>query len=133
MPLFLDTSDAGFEAAFAKLLSAKREDSPDVDHAASVIIADVRERGDAAVLELTQQFDRLTLTPETLAFSKAEIDEHCARVPAEERRALELAAERIRAYHDRQRPEAARWTDASGAELGWRWSAVSVCPPGPKC
>ncbi|SPH24990.1 Histidinol dehydrogenase [Defluviimonas aquaemixtae] len=125
MPVFLSTADETFEPAFAELLSTKREDAPDVDAAVAAIIADVRARGDAAVLELTAQFDRLELTPGTLTFSEGEIEEQIAKVPAEEREALELAAGRIRAYHERQMPEDARWTDAVGAELGWRWSPVS--------
>ncbi|MCB2133988.1 MAG: histidinol dehydrogenase, partial [Rhodobacteraceae bacterium] len=107
-------------------LSMKREDAPDVDAAVAAIIADVRARGDAAVIELTARFDKLALTPGTLAFSDAEIAAECAKVSAEDRAALELAASRIRAYHERQMPEDARWTDAAGAELGWRWGPVSA-------
>ncbi len=126
MPVFLDTRDAGFETEFQVLLSAKREDSPDVDHVVADIIADVRARGDAAVLELTAKFDRMELTADKLAVSAAEVDEEIAKVSDEERVALELAAERIRAYHSRQMPEDAMWTDATGAQLGWRWTPVSA-------
>ncbi|MEO0772157.1 MAG: histidinol dehydrogenase [Pseudomonadota bacterium] len=126
MPQFLNAKDDGFEAAFAALLSAKREDSPDVDATVAAIIEDVRARGDAAVLELTAKFDRLELTPETLRFSEAEIDELVAQVSDEERAALELAAERIRAYHERQMPEDQSWEEATGARLGWRWRPVSA-------
>ncbi|MCE6960258.1 histidinol dehydrogenase [Cereibacter sphaeroides] len=125
MPQFLDTSESGFEAAFTALLGMKREDAPDVDAAVAAIIDDVRRRGDTAVIELTARFDRLELTPDRLAFSEAEIEAEIARVPADERAALELAAERIRAYHERQMPEDARWEDAAGASLGWRWGAIS--------
>ncbi len=126
MPQFLSTTDADFETRFAALLNMKREDAPDVDHVVADIIADVRDRGDAAVLELTAKFDRLTLTPETLAFTAEEIQDAIAQVPSEERAALELAAERIRAYHLRQMPEDHSWTDADGATLGWRWTPVSA-------
>jgi histidinol dehydrogenase len=126
MPSFLNTKDADFEARFTTLLGQKREDSPDVDDAVAAIIADVRARGDAAVLELTSRFDKLALTAETMAFSQAEIDAEIARVAPEDRAALELAAERIRAYHARQLPEDALWQDASGATLGWRWTPVSA-------
>ena len=126
MPQFLDTTEADFEAAFQTLLSAKREDSPDVDAVVADIIADVRTRGDAAVLELTAKFDRLELEASGLRFSEAEIDGYCAQVGNEDRAALELAAERIRAYHLRQLPEDAMWTDEAGAQLGWRWTAVSA-------
>ncbi len=126
MPQFLNTKDADFDTRFEALLHMKREDAPEVDDIVAGIIADVRARGDAAVIELTSKFDRLDLTPETLAFSPDEIADAVAQVPAGERAALELAAARIRAYHERQRPEDARWTDDTGAELGWRWGAVEA-------
>ncbi|KAB2540903.1 histidinol dehydrogenase [Salipiger aestuarii] len=126
MPVFLDTSEPDFEVEFARLLTAKREDSPDVDDIVAAIIADVRARGDAALLDYTARFDRLDLTAGQLAFTPEEIEAECARVPARERAALEMAAERIRAYHVRQMPENAQWTDPDGATLGWRWTAVSA-------
>ena len=126
MPVFLDTTSAEFEPAFQALLSAKREDSPDVDAVVAQIIDDVRHRGDAAVIELTAKFDRLELTPETLAFSDTEIASAIEQVSPEERAALELAADRIRSYHQKQMPHDSEWTDEAGAILGWRWSAVSA-------
>ena len=126
MPLFLDTKDTGFEAGFVALLGMKREEAEDVDAAVAAIIADVRARGDAAVIELTTRYDRMELTPDTLAFSADEIAAEVAKVGAADRAALELAAERIRAYHERQKPGDAMWTDAAGATLGWRWTPVSA-------
>ncbi len=126
MPQFLNTTDPDFEAQFATLLGAKREDSPDVDAVVADIIADVRARGDAAVIELTSKFDRLELTPETLRFSEEEIEIYCGQVNDSDRAALELAAERIRAYHAKQMPEDHSWTDDAGATLGWRWTPVSA-------
>ena len=126
MPVFLDSAEPGFETAFGALLTAKREDAPEVEGTVDAIIADVRARGDTALVELTERFDRVRLTPETLAFSEAEIDALVAEVPAAERAALEIAADRIRAYHERQMPWDESWTDAAGATLGWRWSAVGA-------
>lgn len=126
MPQFLSSSDADFEAQFVALLGAKREDSPDVDHIVADIIADVRARGDAAVLELTAKFDRFDVTADTLRFTEAEIAAECAKVSDEDRAALELAAARIRAYHERQLPDDQMWTDDAGATLGWRWTPVSA-------
>ena len=126
MPQFLDTTDADFEARFTALLGAKREDSPDVDDIVASIIKDVRARGDAAVIELTERFDRITLTPETLAISPDEVASEIAKVSDAEREALQLAADRIRAYHERQKPKDEHWTDEAGAELGWRWTPVSA-------
>jgi histidinol dehydrogenase len=126
MPVFLNTADESFEADFQALLGQKREESEDVDQAVAAIIADVRTRGDQAVIDLTTRFDRLKLTPETIAFTKAEIDAEIAKVSPEDRAALELAAERIRAYHSRQKPQDESWTDSAGATLGWRWTPVSA-------
>jgi histidinol dehydrogenase len=126
MPVFLDTHDADFEKNFTALLSAKREDSPDVDSTVARIIADVQQRGDAAVLDLTEKYDGVGLRAEELEISAAEIEAACAQVGAKERSALELAAARITAYHEKQKPEDAYWTDSTGAELGWRWTPISA-------
>ena len=126
MPVFLNATDPNFEVEFQTLLSAKREDSPDVDQVVADIIADVRARGDEALLEYTERFDRLTLTQETLRLSDDEIAAEIQKVAPQDRNALKLAAARIRAYHAEQMPQDAWWKDASGAELGWRWTAVSA-------
>ena len=126
MPITLKTVDPDFEAGFVRMLSAKREGATDVNDSVAAIIADVRARGDAALCELTARFDRLDLPAERLRFSAAEIAEQTALVPAEDRAALTLAAERIRAYHARQMPEDVSWTDPEGATLGWRWTPVSA-------
>lgn len=126
MPIHLSTSQADFEARFTEMLSMKREDASDVNEAVAAIISQVRSQGDAALVELTARFDRMELTTDRLAFSKAEIAEQVARVSAEDRAALTLAANRIRAYHVRQMPENVSWTDPEGATLGWRWTPVSA-------
>ncbi|MDH5797671.1 MAG: histidinol dehydrogenase [Paracoccaceae bacterium] len=126
MPQFLSTADADFEDRFSALLSAKREDSPDVDDTVAAIIGDVRARGDAAVIELTAKFDGHELTPDTLAFSADEIEEECSKVSQEDREALVMAAQRIREYHRRQLPQDETWKEASGAMLGWRWTPVAA-------
>ena len=126
MPVYLSTSDAEFESSFSALLAAKREDAPDVDDTVAAIIADVRARGDAAVLELTARFDRVELTADRLAFGTDEIDRECAGIAAEDRAALELAARRIQAYHERQMPPDRHWTDGEGAGLGWRWTPIAA-------
>jgi histidinol dehydrogenase len=126
MPVFLNVTDTDFETEFSALLSAKREESADVDDTVAAIIKDVRARGDAALVELTEKFDRVTLTPETLKVAGNEIRSAIASVPQEQVVALKLAAERIRAYHSRQRPDDAEWNDDTGAMLGWRWTPVAA-------
>ncbi|MEL7151636.1 MAG: histidinol dehydrogenase [Pseudomonadota bacterium] len=126
MPQFLSTTEPDFEARFRALLAMKREDAPDVNDTVTEIIGDVRARGDAAVIELTEKFDRVSLTPETLAISEEEIAEAEHRVSEDEFEALKLATARIRTYHERQLPRDEKWTDATGAMLGWRWTPISA-------
>ena len=126
MPVTLSSADPDFEPRLAALLGAKRENAPEVDEAVAAIISDVRARGDAAVIELTEKFDRLALSPDTIRVSEAEIDAAMQAVPTAELEALEHAAARIDAYHRRQIPSDERWTDAEGAELGWRWTPVDA-------
>ncbi|WBU65049.1 histidinol dehydrogenase [Paracoccus aerodenitrificans] len=125
MPVRLTTSAPDFEERFAGVLQAKREDSGDVGDVVAAIIGDVRVRGDEALTEYTARFDGLELTADRLRFTVEEIAAHVAKVPAREREALELAASRIRAYHERQLPRDESWTDETGAMLGWRWTPVS--------
>ena len=126
MTQFLTTNQVDFKTQFQALLSAKREDSPDVDAVVADIIADVRKRGNAAVTELTSKFDRLDLSSDKLVFTRDEIMGYCSTVPRAERDALELAAERIRAYHAKQLPKDESWVDDAGVSLGWRWTPVSA-------
>ena len=126
MPQFLSTADADFDTRFDALLSMKREDAPDVDDAVAAIIADVRARGDTAVCDLTIRFDRFDLTPETMRITDTEIAAAADRVAPRDRTALETAAARIRAYHERQLPRDEQWTDETGATLGWRWGPVDA-------
>lgn len=125
MSRILRTWDQGFGEAFDGLLAAKREDSPAVDDAVAAIIAAVRARGDAALAEFTERFDRTDVTGR-LRVSDAEIDAALTSAPAAEVRALHLAAERVRAYHERQLPRDESWQDAAGATLGWRWTPVDA-------
>jgi len=124
MPLHLTTTDADFERAFAAFLAAKRESAEDVDAAVRTIIADVRRRGDAALIELTQRFDALDLTKTGMRVSAAEIGAAVAVSDKATLAALELARARIESHHKRQLPRDERYTDAAGAELGARWTAV---------
>ena len=125
MPQFLNTNDADFEARFRALLAMKREDAPDVNRVVAEIIADVRARGDAALIDLTEKFDRQVLTPETFAVPDEDIERAVEAVSDEEYNALRLAADRIRAYHEKQLPKDEKWTDSTGAMLGWRWTPIS--------
>ena len=120
----LNSRDASFAQDFENLLFAKREVEEDVAAGARAIIADVRKRGDAALVELTNKFDRANVTVETLALSADEIGASVSQVTAERLGAIETAATRIEAYHRRQLPADERFTDEAGAELGWRWTSV---------
>ncbi|MEO3430904.1 histidinol dehydrogenase [Pelagibius sp. CAU 1746] len=126
MPLRLDAAAAGFEADFTALLNSKREAAADVDATVAGIVADVRERGDAALLDYTRRFDRLDLTAEGLRIPQSELDKAVEACDPETIAALELAAERIADYHRRQKPEDLDYRDAAGVRLGHRWTAVEA-------
>lgn len=126
MPAFLDTADDDFDDRLATLLAGKREGSVEVEAAVDAIIADVRARGDDALVALSAQFDAVDLTPETFAFTGGEMAAAEAAVDPDDLAALRLAAERIRAYHAQQMPADAHWTDAAGVGLGWRWHAIDA-------
>jgi len=120
----LNAADASFAADFQKLLFATREEEEDVAQVVKAIIADVRARGDAALVELTNKFDKAGITAETLKLSAAEIEAALVKVSKAQLEAIETAARRIEAYHKRQLPADERFTDETGAVLGWRWTSV---------
>ena len=124
MPHRLDHADPDFEAHFTALLAMKREVSEGVDNTVAAILADVRERGDAALISYTRRFDRMDDV--TLRIADGEIDAAVAQVPEEVADALRLAHGRIRSHHERQRPSDDRYTDDLGVTLGTRWSAIGA-------
>jgi histidinol dehydrogenase len=129
----LDTRDPGFEVAFAELLAAKRETDVDVNQAVAAILADVKARGDAAVIEHTHRFDRFTLTPQAMRVTPAEVAAAVDSCDPDTLRALDVAAGRIVEFHRRQRPEDLSFTDSAGLTLGHRWTplaAVGLYVPG---
>ena len=125
MPLRLDTAMRDFGERFADLLATKREVSEDVDAAVRDIIAHVRGRGDAALIDYSQRFDRVDLRTLGLAVAPGEIARAEAECDPQVLAALDLAHARIRVFHEKQRPEDQRFTDDLGVELGWRWTALA--------
>ena len=126
MPIRLDARAAGFTQKFRAFLDTKREASADVEQAVRTIIADVAARGDAALVELTQKFDRLDLGKAGLRVTAAELDAAAAACDRDALDALNLARDRIETYHRRQLPHDDRWTDSLGVELGHRWTAIEA-------
>src|SRR4051812_27824008 len=126
MPIRLDTRAPDFSAKFRAFLATKRETAPDVEAAVRAIIADVVERGDRALIELTKKFDRLDMRADELRVSAAEIEAAVEAADPGERAALDFAHERIVAHHRRQVPKDERYTDALGVELGHRWTAIEA-------
>ncbi len=126
MPLRLDTRDADFADRFSAFLATKREASQDVEQAVRSIIAEVVAHGDRALIELSQKFDRIDLRAVGLRVSAQEIAAAAAACDRAALDALELARERIEAYHRRQVPRDERFTDALGVELGYRWTAIAA-------
>jgi histidinol dehydrogenase len=115
----LDSRDPGFKSALSTLLAFEATEDESIDRAAAGILADVRARGDAALVEYTQRFDRMPgASAQTLEIPKADWQAALAALPAAQRNALEAAADRVRSYHERQRAETWTYTDADGTMLG---------------
>ena len=126
MAITLRQSDADFEQRFAAFLLTKREVSADVDAAVREIIARVRAEGDAALIDYTQKFDQADLNSLGIAVSKDDIAQAYEAADPQTIEALKFARDRIRAHHERQRPQDDRYTDAAGVELGSRWTAIEA-------
>jgi histidinol dehydrogenase len=126
MPIRLDTQAADFTQRFREFLDTKREAAEDVEQAVRGIIAEVRQGGDRALIELTSSFDRVDLAKTGLRISQAELDGAAAQCGQAALDALKLARERIEVYHRRQLPKDERSTDAVGVELGSRWTAIEA-------
>lgn len=126
MPIRLDTRAVDFAARFAAFLAAKREATEDVAQSVREIIADVRKRGDRALIELSRKFDRVDLDRIGLRVPAADIAAATAKCDAKALQALQFARDRIEAYHRRQKPADERFTDALGVELGHRWTAIEA-------
>ncbi len=128
-----DSCESGFEQSFAAFLDQRRGTPADVDDAVAQIVERVRREGLPAVLEFARRFDGAALDEGGLRVGAEEIAEGAAACLPQVREAIAFAARRIRAYHERQRPADARFTDEAGVELGWRWTpleSVGVYVPG---
>ncbi|MGG5887927.1 histidinol dehydrogenase [Falsiroseomonas sp. HC035] len=133
---WLQTTDPDFELAFRLLLDDARETTARVDATVASVIAEVRQRGDDALVELTTRFDRwVPRDAAALRVSMAEIEAATKAITTEQRSALQLAAGRIEAFHGAQMPRDLEMTDTSGVTTGLRWGpldAVGLYVPGGK-
>ena len=126
MTLRLSTRDKDFAQAFDRLVRGRRESDIEVSRDVTAIIADVKARGDAALADYTARFDHHSLDGNGWSIGKDACAEAYAALSDDLRAALDLAAARIRAYHEAQLPEDRDYTDAAGVRLGARWSAVDA-------
>ncbi len=125
MAQLLKTGDIDFEEKFLGLLGAKREMSSDVRESVASIIEDVITRGDEALFDLTEKFDRFDARQSGLLVTEAEIETAVAKVSEETYQALTVAADRIRAFHAKQLPNNIDYIDDTGTRLGQTWKPVS--------
>ena len=123
-PRRLDAAAPDFERDFQAFLGRNREADEDVDRVVAEIVADVRARGDAALLDYTRRFDRLDTDAAGLRISDAERRAAAATVPTAQREAIAFAARRIEAFHRALMPKDVDFTDATGTRLGARYRPV---------
>ncbi len=135
----LDTQDAGFEAEFQRVLHWSADTDAAIESRVAEILADVRVRGDAAVLEYTARFDRLQAQSlGALELKREELKAAFDGLPGEQREALEAAARRVRSYHERQKAacgESWSYRDEDGTLLGQKVTPldrVGIYVPGGK-
>jgi histidinol dehydrogenase len=132
----LDSTAPDFDRELAALIAFESAQDPQIDATVAQIVAAVRARGDAAVLEYTAKFDRVAApTVAALEISAADMQAAFAALPANERTALEAAAVRVRAYHERQKVTSWSYREADGSELGQQVTPldrVGVYVPGGK-
>jgi histidinol dehydrogenase len=132
----LKTTDAGFADEFARLLDRSQSVDPQIEATVRAIVEDVRRRGDAALIDYTQRFDRHTVASAAgLEISRTRLEQAARAIDAEARAALTAAAGRIRAYHERQRIDSWHYTEADGTVLGQQVTAldrVGLYVPGGK-
>jgi len=130
----LSTRDAGFDAAFAQLVAIDTAADRRIDAAAAAIVDDVRSRGDEALLEYTNRFDRMNApSVAALEIPAGQMRAALEALPVEDRAALEAAARRIQSFHDKQRGESWSVTEDDGTVLGQRVTpldSVGVYVPG---
>ena len=120
----LHSSNGAFAAAFAAVVNDRRESDAGVASDVAAIIAEVRARGDEALAEYTARYDGHLLVGDNWRISPEECREAFDALAPDLRAALELAAQRIRAYHEAQLPEDRDYTDALGVRLGAKWRGV---------
>jgi histidinol dehydrogenase len=125
--LRLNTSEPGFAQAFKRLVNDRRETNDDVARDVTRILDDVRNRGDAVLIELTQRYDGHKLASESdWRISAEDCRQAYDELKPDLRAALELAAQRIRAFHEAQKPANRDTTDEAGVRLGAIWRAVDA-------
>ncbi len=122
----LAAADPGFAGAFEALAAERRGTEDDVDGVVAPILEDVRRCGDGALIDYTERFDRVRLTPETLRIAADEIAGARAACAPETIAAVETAAARIEDFHRRQLPQDLDFVDAEGVTLGSRWTPIAA-------
>ena len=124
--IHLDTRDAGFADAFTFLVDGRREAAADVARDVATIIRAVRDDGEAAIRAFTQKLDRHDLAETGWRIEPATCAAAYEALDPQLRDALDLAATRIRAYHERQKPTDTDYVDEAGVRLGARWRGVDA-------
>jgi histidinol dehydrogenase len=136
----LNSEDAGFKETLLSSLSLPMADDAAIDAVVVSVLAQVKAKGDAAVLDFTKQFDRLDVTSVAeLEISKQELEQAYRQLSTEQKNALDIAAQRVRVYHERQKMEAGchswEYEEADGTRLGQKVTAldrVGIYVPGGK-
>lgn len=126
MPVRLNLAEETFDEAFERFVSQNRDDGADVNGVVSAVIDAVRKGGFEALQGYTQKFDGFSISEDNVKLSVEEMESAITLCDSEDLAALDFAAARIRAYHEKQFPSDVRYTDDAGVLLGWRWTHVDA-------
>ena len=121
---YLDTSSSDFKKSLSSQIKSNSEPNDEISMVVSEIVKDIRDRGDEALLEYTNQYDRLSAQLKNLEITKSEIDTALSRISDSMRESLENAIKRIRSFHEKQKQETWTYTDEDGNTLGQRITSI---------
>ena len=126
MNKIINTSNSGFQQEFENLLNTNRSDDKDVKDVVVKIINDVRTKGDDALIEYTNQLDRNELSKSNFILDETAINNQTDGLPEKICKAIQTAADRVRAYHEKQLPQDLSFNDDLKSTLGYMWKPLET-------
>ena len=126
MNKIINTSNSGFQQEFENLVNTNRSDDKDVKDVVVKIINDVRTKGDDALIEYTNQLDRNELSKSNFILDETAITNQIDELPEQICKAIQIAADRVKVYHEKQLPQDLSFNDGLKSTLGYMWRPLET-------